>query len=247
MSEQPETKQNVSVYKAIDKLVEDAYHRSDLYSFYRSDSVRLSDSVEFIRSKRWAPLWTCGPSINLQGCLYMPTSKVLSIASSLGLFVDLMSEDLTNSVEYFVNEIRHDDFYDYEDSPDNADNFYSQAFFNERPVMVFLISSSAFGTYKDRFIYLLTGEDSLCRYDSHDDYYRDFFLKHMYNILKDKVLDDFRFRDIMDYLDTNRSKLIQWFKLVDDEFWNAFEELDRRFDIFIRALYRLDEFEIGSN
>jgi len=29
--------------------------------------------------------------------------------------------------------------------------------------------------------------------------------------------------------------------LVDNEFWNAFEELNRRFDIFVKTFYRLEE------
>jgi len=241
MSEQGGTKQSVDVFRAIDELVKDAYNRSGLYPFYLKDSVRLSDSVELVRSKRSAPIWVCGPSVNIYGCLYMDTSTALSIANSLGLFVDLMSGELIEAVEYFINETVHDDFYYYRDSPDNSDNFYAEAFFGWRPVMVFLVSSSTFGTYKDGFIYLLSAEDSTCYYASYDDYYKDFFLKKMYNMLASKVSDDSRFRDIMGYLDKNRSRLIQWFKLVDNEFLSAFDELGRRFDVFVKTLYRLEE------
>ena len=240
MAEQVESKQSVDIYKVIDKLVEDAYHCSGLRPFFLVGSVWLSDSVEFIRSNRSAPIWTCGPSVSLYGCLYMPTYKVLSIANSLGLFVDLMSDDLIEAVEYFLNETRHDDFYNYEDSPDNADNFYSEAFFNERPVILYLVSSSAFGTYKDYFLYLLVNDDRSC-YSSYDEYYSDFFLNKMSRILESKVSDDSKVSDIMGYLERNRSKLIRWFELIDNEFWSAFEELDRRFDIFVKTFYRLEE------
>ena len=259
MSEQAQTNQTVNIYKAIDKLVEDAYHCSDLHPFYLAGSVWLSDSVQFYRSKRSAPIWTCGPSVSLYGCLYMPTSKVLSIANSLGLFVDLMSDDLIKAVEYFLHETRHDDFYNYEDSPDNADNFYSEAFFDHRPVILYLVSGSAFGTYKDYFLYLLVNDDR-SRYSSYDEYYSDFFLGKMSRIVKDIVSKELeskdivsylkdvgsdesesKIRDIMNYLERNRSKLIKWFELVDNEFWNAFEELNRRFDIFVKTFYRLEE------
>jgi hypothetical protein len=240
MSEQVETKQTVSVYKAIDKLVEYAYHCSGLYPFHLGGSVWLSDSVEFTRSKRSAPIWNCGPSVNLHGCLYMKTSAALSIANSLGLFVDLMSDDSIESVKQFISETRHYDFYNYADSPDNSDDFYAEAFFDLRPAMLFLVSSSAFGTYQDSFIYLLAGEDYSCCYESYDDYYRDFFLEKMKGILGSKVSDESRVREIMSYLESNRSKIIQWFKLVDDEFLNAFDELDRRFDMFVKTLYRVE-------
>jgi hypothetical protein len=240
MSEQGGTKQSADVFRAIDELVKDAYNRSGLYPFYLKDSVRLTDSVELVRSKRSAPIWNCGPSVNIYGCLHMNTSTALSIANSLGLFVDLMSYDLIEAVEYFINETVHDDFYGYGNLSDNSDNFYDEAFLGWRPVMVFLVSSSVFGTYKDGFIYLLASENFSCRYGSYDDYYRDFFLKNMRNFLVSKVSDDSRFRDIMGYLDKNRSKLIQWFKLVDDEFLNAFDELNRRLDIFVKTLYRIE-------
>jgi len=240
MGDQAESKQSVSIYKEIDKLVEDAYHRSGLSSFFLGSSVWLSDSVQFYRSKRSAPLWTCGPSVSLYGCLYMPTFKVLSIANSLGLFVDLMNDELIESVDYFVSRILHDDFYNYYDSPDNADNFYSEAFFDERPVLLHLVSSSSFGTYEDYFLYLLVNDDRSC-YSSYDEYYRDFFLVKMSGILEDKVSGASRVSDIMRYLERNRSKLIRWFELVDNEFWNAFEELNRRFDIFVKTFYRLEE------
>jgi hypothetical protein len=259
MSEQVETKQTVSVYKAIDKLVEDAYHNSGLRSFFLGGSVWLSDSVEFTRSNRSAPIWTCGPSVSLYGRLYMPTSKVLSIANSLGLFVDLMSDDLIEAVEYFVSRTHHDDFYNYYDSPDNGDNFYSEAFFDERPAILYLVSSSSFGTYKDGFLYLLVNDDRSC-YSSYDEYYSDFFLGKMSDIVRDVVSKRFEAKDIisqlkdigldeseskirhiMSYLETNRSKIIRWFELVDNEFWNAFEELGRRFDIFVKSFYRLEE------
>jgi len=112
--------------------------------------------------------------------------------------------------------------------------------------MLVLVSGCNFGTYHDKFIYLLSFEDSCCCYGSYDDYYRDFFLKKMYDTLKTKVSDDSRFRDIMDYLDRNRSKLIQWFEKVDNEFLAAFDELEKRFNIFIRALYRLEEVDVFS-
>jgi len=240
MSDQAESKQSVSIYKEIDRLVEDAYHRSGLRPFFLGGSVWLSDSVQFYRSKRSAPFWTCGPSVSLYGCLYMPTSKVLSLANSLGLFVDLMNDELIESVEYFVSRIIHDDFYNYYDSPDNADNFYSEAFFDERPVLLYLVSSSSFGTYEDGFVYLLVNDDRSC-YSSYDEYYKDFFLVKMSRILEDKVSDASRISDIMRYLERNRSKLIRWFELVDNEFWNAFEELNRRFDIFVKTFYRLEE------
>jgi hypothetical protein len=241
MSEQVETKQSVSIYKAIDKLVEDAYHHSGLRPFFLGGSVWLSSSVELVRSKRSAPIWNCGPSVSLYGCLYMPTSRILSIANSLGLFVDLMKDDLIESVKYFISETDHGDFYGYGDSPGDSDNFYSEAFFDLRPVMLFLASSSYFNTYKDSFIYLLAGEDSSCCYGSYDDYYTDFFLEKMSRAVRSKVSDESRAKEIMVYLESNRSKLIQWFKLVDDEFLNALDELDRRFDIFVKALYRVEE------
>jgi len=246
MSEQVENQQPVNIYKAIDKLVEEAYNRSGLLPLYRRDSVWLSDSVQFYRSKRLAPIWNCGPSVNLYGCLYMPTSKALSIANSLGLFVDLMSDELVEAIEHFVHETRHDDFYNYEDSPDNSDNFYSEAFFDDRPLILYLVSSSAFGTYKDYFLYLLVNDDRSC-YSSYDEYYSDFFLNRMSRILESKVSDDSKVSDIMGYLERNRSKLIRWFELVDNEFWSAFEELDRRFDIFIKVFYRLEEVSEASN
>ena len=259
MGDQAESKQSVSIYKEIDRLVEDAYHRSGLRPFFLGGSVWLSDSVQFYRSKRSVPLWTCGPSVSLYGCLYMPTSKVLSIANSLGLFVDLMSDELIESVDYFVSRFSHDDFYSYYDSPDNVDNFYSEAFFDERPVLLYLVGSSSFGTYKDYFLYLLVNGDLSC-YSSYDEYYKDFFLDKMSSIVRDVVSkkleskdiisylkdvgsdeSESKIRGIMNYLERNRSKLIKWFELVDNEFWNAFEELNRRFDIFVKTFYRLEE------
>jgi hypothetical protein len=239
MSDQAESTQSVSIYKEIDNLFEDAYDRSGFRPFFLGGSVWLSDSVQFVRSKRSAPIWTCGPSVSLYGCLYMPTSKVLSIANSLGLFVDLMNDELVESVDYFVSRVVHDDFYNYYDSPDNGDNFYSEAFFDERPVLLYLTSSSYFGTYQDYFLYLLVNDDRSC-YSSYDEYYRDFFLFKMSRILEDKVSDASRVSDIMGYFGRNRSKLIRWFELVDNEFWNAFEELNRRFDIFVKSFYRLE-------
>ena len=239
MADQVESKQSVDIYKVIDKFFEDAYDRSGLRPFFLGGSVWLSDSVQFYRSKRSAPIWTCGPSVSLYGCLYMPNSKVLSIANSLGLFVDLMSDELIESVDYFVSRVLHDDFYNYYDSPDNGDNFYSEAFFDERPVLLYLVSSSSFGTYEDHFLYLLVNDDRSC-YSSYDEYYRDFFLVKMSRILEDKVSDASKVSDIMSYLERNRSKLIRWFELVDNEFWNAFEELNRRFDIFVKSFYRLE-------
>jgi len=258
MSDQAESTQSVSIYKEIDKLFEDAYDRSGFRPFFLGGSVWLSDSVQFVRSKRSAPIWTCGPSVSLYGCLYMPTSKVLSIANSLGLFEDLMNDELIESVDYFVSRVLHDDFYNYYDSPDNGDNFYSEAFFDERPVLLYLVGSSSFGTYEDYFLYLLVNDDRSC-YSSYDEYYRDFFLDKMSSIVKDVVLkkleskditsylkdigsdeSESKIRDIMNYLEKNRSKLIRWFELVDNEFWNAFEELNRRFDIFVRTLYRIE-------
>jgi len=240
MSDQAESKQSVSIYKEIDKLIEDAYYRSGLRPFFLGGSVWLSDLVQLYRSKRLAPLWTCGPSVSLYGCLYMPNSKVLSIANSLGLFEDLMNDELIESVDYFVSRVLHDDFYNYYDSPDNGDNFYSEAFFDERPVFLYLVSSSSFGTYENYFLYLLVNDDRSC-YSSYDEYYRDFFLVEMSRILEDKVSDASKVSDIMGYLERNRSKLIRWFELVDNEFWNAFEELNRRFDIFVKTFYRLEE------
>jgi hypothetical protein len=240
MAEQVETKQSVSIYKAIDKLVEDACHHSGLRPFFLGGSVWLSNSVELVHSKRSAPIWNCGPSVNLYGCLYMPTSHILSIANSLGLFVDLMRDDLIEAVKYFISETDHGDFYGYGDSPDDSDCFYSEAFFDSRPAMLFLVSSSVFRTYKDSFIYLLAGEDSSCCYGSYDDYYSNFFLEKISKAVRDKASDKSRVKEIMSYLESNRSKLIQWFKLVDNEFLNAFDELDRRFDIFVKTLYRVE-------
>jgi hypothetical protein len=240
MADQAESKQSVSIYKEIDRLFEDAYYRAGLRPFFLGGSVWLSDSVQLYRSKRSAPLWTCGPSVSLYGCLYMPTSKVLSIANSLGLFVDLMNDELTDSVDYFVSRVLHDDFYNYCDSPDNSDNFYSEAFFDERPVILYLVSSSYFGTYEDYFLYLLVNDDRSC-YSSYDEYYQDFFLVKISEILENKISDASKVSDTMGYLERNRSKFIRWFELVDNEFWNAFEELKRRFDIFVKTFYRLEE------
>lgn len=238
MSDRSETKQSVDILRAIDSIVEEAYNRSGLDAFRRLDSVRLSDSVEFIRSKRSVPTWHCGPSVNLQGSLYISTSNLLSIANSLGLFEDLMSDDLVEAVKDFVSKACHGDFYGYEESLSNADNFYSGAFFGERPAAIWLLSSSFFGTYKDRFLYLLADNDNSI-YGSYDDYYSHFFLVKMSTILESRISDNSRVKDIMSYLERDRSRLIQWFQLVDNNFMNAFEELDRRFDIFVSALYRV--------
>ena len=56
MADQVESKQSVDIYKVIDKFFEDAYDRSGLRPFFLGGSVWLSDSVQFYRSKRSAPI-----------------------------------------------------------------------------------------------------------------------------------------------------------------------------------------------
>ncbi len=236
----PEGVGRVDTFGLIDRLVEDAYRRSGLYSFHLGDHVQLSDSVRLIHSKRQALLWGCGTFVNLYGHLFMDSSRVLSIAASLGLLRDLMRDDLAEALRRFVSEKRHDGFYSFGDSIEDGDGFHSFAWFNERPVRLSMVCVSPFGAGKDRFIYLLAGGDFSC-YGSYDEYFSGFFLDKVRDILESIVPDEFALRDNMDYLERNRAKFVRWFELLDEEFLSAFDELDRRFDIFVRTLYRLED------
>jgi hypothetical protein len=234
-----QVKHSVDILDAVDRLVEEAYSRAGLGNFHRRESVRLSDSVEFARSGQLVPVWNCGPAVNLYGHLRMDVSHIFSLANSLGLFVDLMDEELIGLVRHFICEIEHGDFYHYEDTPDDIDGFYSAALFNERPARISLTTASLLGTFKSQFVYLLV-KDEDSRYSSYEYYCVDFFLDRMFDMVHSRVSDETKLARIMDYLVGNSSKLMQWFELVDNEFLKAFEELDRRFDVFVRALYRLE-------
>ena len=242
MLEQVETEQFVNIFGELDKIVQNAYNRSELLPFYDRGFVWLTNLVQFTLSNQMAPVWNCGPSVNLYGQLYIDASNILSLASPLGLFVDLMdmNSDLIEAVERFISESFHYNFYDYENSSDNAENFYSEALFNSRPVRLSLLWSPSIGTYKDSFLYLLASGDGSCCYSSYDEYYSNFFLCEMSSIVEDVVSDDSQSRDIMGYLERNRSKIIRWFEKIDKEFLNAFGELDRRLDILVRSLYRIE-------
>jgi hypothetical protein len=237
MPEQAEAKQSVDIIKAIDKLADDAYNRSGLRTFYAEGCLQLSDSVQFLASKRLAPSWNCCPTVNLYGCLSMDSSFIFSIANSLGLFSELMNDDLSRVISDFISNLDHYDFYNFEDSPSNADEFYSVAYFDNRPARLSLICSPYFGTYQDSFVYLLAGD--ACCFGSYDNYYEHFFLRNLSTILKEVVSDESKVRGILSYLEDNRSKIIRWFELVDENFLSAFEELEKRFDVFLKTLFRV--------